>query len=322
MLKVAMAGKWHVHAEGYARDFNAQSDSRVTAVWDDDVRRGSAWAAEIGAAFFESYDEMLEKGDFDAVCVTSATSMHKELMLKAAARKKHIFTEKVMCLTAADCDEVIRAINGSGVVFTISFPHRCFAQNLYIKQAIESGMLGKITLFRTRNCHAGALQGWLPDYWFDPDTTGGGAMMDLGAHPMYLANWMLGKPVSVVSSFKRVTGREVDDDAVSVLTFENGASAIVETSLVAPFTPQICEVYGTKGVILREDKKLRVKTNDAEGWIEPELPEDMPSPLRQFTDSVLYGAPVRFGTKEARTLTLMMEKAYEAEREGRRVEIP
>ena len=108
----------------------------------------------------------------------------------------------------------------------------------------------------------------------------------------------------------------MDDDALSVIEFENGARALVETSLIAPYNPQIMEIYGTKGIILCHDGKLRMRTEKTKDWVEPQLPENMPSPLRQFTDSVLYGKPVLYGLKEARELTLMMQCAYQAEASG------
>lgn len=326
MLNVAIAGVWHVHAAGYAKDFNAQPDSRVVCVWDSDAARGRAFAEGLGVPFFEDYDEMLQKGGADAVCVCCETSLHKDVIIKAAQAGKHIFTEKVMCLSTQDCDAAAVEVAKSGVTFTISFPHRCMPQNLFIKQAIENGMLGNVTLFRVRNCHNGALAGWLPEYWYDPETTGGGAMMDLGAHPMYLSAWLLGEPWSVQSCFRHITARKVEDDALSVIRFQSGAVAIAETSLVSPFTPQLCEVYGTKGVILAEDGHVRVKldalkSNAPGGWIEPELPKALPSPLRQFLDSALYQKPVRFGLPEARELTRLMEGAYAAHNEGREVRL-
>ena len=153
------------------------------------------------------YDELLARPDVDAVLIDTPTNMHKEVMIKAAKAHKHIFTEKCMCLNVADCDEVIKAVEEAGVIFTISFPQRCSGRNLFIKQCIEDGTLGDVTVMRVRNCHNGALAGWLPDYWYDPETTGGGAMMDLGAHPMYLARWLLGKPTRIQSISRRIPSR-------------------------------------------------------------------------------------------------------------------
>lgn len=324
MLNVAMIGKWHVHAEGYAREINESGNAKVTCVWDDDTARGTEWAKRLNVPFVADYDELLKRPDVDAVAICTPTNMHKEVMIKAANAKKHIFTEKVMCLTTKECDEVTEAVEKNGVVFTISFPHRGFAANLFIKKMIESGELGEITLFRVRNCHNGSLANWLPEYWYDPETTGGGAMMDLGAHPMYLSRWFLGKPVSIQSAFSNHTNRTVEDDAISMIRFENGALAVAETSLVSPFTPRICEVYGTRGVILCEDDRVRVRTNNLEsaengGWIVPKLPNAQPDPIHQWVDSCVNGAPVQYGVKEGRELTELMEGAYRAYREKKEI---
>ncbi len=322
MLNVAMISKWHVHAGGYAEFINRQPDARVSCVWDEIPARGEAWAKELGVPFVADYSELLKREDVDAVAIDTPTNMHKEIMIQAANAGKHIFTEKVMCLTMADCDEVIAAVERNHVKFCISFPQRCSGRNLFIKQAIESGALGEITLLRVRNCHNGALAGWLPDYWYDPETTGGGAMMDLGAHPMYLARWMLGKPARIQSMFNDRTGHPVEDNSVSTIEFENKAIAICETSLVSPMTPAIFEVYGTKGVIMAVDGDIRIKTEESNrfvegGWVTPKLPEDHPQPLRQWIDGILYGKEIEFGLTEGRELTELMEKAYIAHNEKR-----
>ena len=192
MLKVAMLSKWHVHAPEYARRLSEMDDVQLTCVWDEIPERGQAWAKELGTAFEPDLDKLLARDDVDAVCIDTPTNMHKDIMIKAAKAGKHIYTEKVMCLNVKDCDEVIKAVEENHVVFTISLPQRAWPKFLFIKQAIESGVIGDVTVLRCRNCHDGALAGWLPDYWYDPETTGGGAMMDLGAHPMYLSAWMLG----------------------------------------------------------------------------------------------------------------------------------
>ena len=111
----------------------------------------------------------------------------------------------------------------------------------------------------------------------------------------------------------------MDDDALCVLEFENGARALVETSLVAPYNPQIMEVYGTKGSILCADGMLTMQTAQTDGRNTPVLGEELPSPLRQFTDSVLYGKPILYGLDEARTLTEMMQNAYKAYDTGSKV---
>ena len=316
MLNVAMLSKWHVHAPEYARRIAQSGRAAVTCVWDEEPARGAQWAEELGAAFEPDLDALLARGDVDAVVLCSPTSMHADLMCRAAAAGKHIFTEKCMCLTLEDCDRAAEAVRKNGVVFTISFPHRCMGRNLKIRELIESGVIGEVTLIRDRDAHDGALADWLPGYWYDPATTGGGAMMDLGAHPMYLCRWLAdSRPVRVVSVFNTRTGRAVEDNAASLIEFENGVIGVAETSLVAPMCPAELTVYGTKGVIHAEDKRLRLRTKTLQGteeggWIPVKIPEDLPHPIDQWLDSILCGKPVRFGLEEGRDLTELMVLAY------------
>ena len=324
MLNVAMISKWHVHAGGYAKFIQDQPDARVSCVWDEDAARGQKWADELGVPFVADLDAVLARPDVDAVAIDTPTNMHRDVMIKAAKAKKHIFTEKCMCLKVADCDEVIKAVEEAGVIFTISFPQRTRGRNIFIKQCIDNGTLGDVTLLRVRDSHDGATAGWLPEYWYDPETTGGGAMMDLGAHPMYLSRWMLGRPVRIQSMFNARTGHAVEDNSVCTIEFENKAIAVAETGLVSGMNPQTMEVYGTKGVIICEGDQLRLRTKDIAkyvegGWVNVKLPENEPAPLRQFIDSVLYGKPVNFGLREGRELTELMENAYIADREHREV---
>ena len=326
MLRFAMISKWHVHAAGYAKFVQAQPDATITCVWDEDPVRGKAWADELGVEFVPCYDELLKRDDVDAVLIDTPTNMHPEVMIKAANAGKHIFTEKVLALKTADADAVIEAVEKNGVKFSICFPHRCMARNLFIKNAVEEGLLGDISVLRIRNVHGGASEGWLPAYWYDPETTGGGAMMDLGAHGMYMAHWLLGNPVRIQSMFNNLVDVPVEDNAICTIEFENKAVAITETSLVSPLAPFMIEVYGTKGAIIGVGDDIKICTKDTAkigangGYVSAKLPkEGLPHPIRQFIDGVLYGKEIIFGTKEARMLTQLMENAYISHNERREV---
>lgn len=324
MIRFAMISKWHVHAAGYAKFVQQQPDASISCVWDEDAARGQAWADELGVDFVADYDALLARDDVDAILVCTPTNMHKDVMIKAANAGKHIFTEKVLALTTADADEIIAAIEKNGVKFSICYPHRCMPRNLVLKQLVDDGQLGDITVMRVRNVHDGALAKWLPDYWYDPETTGGGAMMDLGAHGMYLAHWLLGEPVRIQSMFNNLTDVPVDDNAICTIEFANKGIAITETSLVSPMAPTTLEIYGTKGVAMYSDNEVKFRNDFTSkyvegGWVTPKLPKELPHPIRQFIDGVLYGKEIVFDTKEARMLTLLMEKAYIADKERKEI---
>ena len=325
MLRVAILSGWHVHAEGYAQEFSELKDVKLTAVWDEDKKRGKYLAEKFGMEYVSDLDALLARSDVDAVSVTTPTNMHREVIIKAAKAGKHVFTEKVFAATVKEANEMRTAIKGAGVKFCISFPHRCVPHNLYAKKVADEGLLGKITFMRVRNAHNGASAGWLPPHFYDSEQCQGGAMMDLGAHPNYLAAYFLGKPARVVSVFNTTAcPAGVEDNAVSVIEFENKAVAVVETGFLTPKSANTIEIEGTGGALVIENGVLRYQTRESDGWIVPErLPEPLPPVPRRWMDAVLYGKelPAQVGIEAAVTLTALIESEYIAHREGRAVTV-
>jgi 1,5-anhydro-D-fructose reductase (1,5-anhydro-D-mannitol-forming) len=327
MLRVAMLSGWHVHAKGYANELKAMSEVQITAVWDEIPERGTAWAAELGADFEQDLDVLLKRDDVDAVVVDTPTNMHTKVIVAAAKAGKHIFTEKVMALTVKECEEIAQAVREAGVKFCISFPHRILPANLFAKKVAEEKLIGDITLLRVRNAHNGSVADWLPPHFYDEEACGGGAMMDLGAHPMYLSRWILGKPKKITSIFNTYTNRPVEDNAVSVIEFENKAIAISETGFVSTNSPFSLELYGTEGSLLIGGPENKIMLNstkvnkELQGWITPSsLPKELPSALRQWVDGITKGTEIYFGLEEGIQLTELMEGAYKSHKEGKVVE--
>lgn len=325
MLRVAMLSSWHVHAGDYARDLKAMDNVQITAVWDEIGERGRWWSENLGVDFERDLKTLLDRKDVDAVVVCGPTNMHKDHMIAAAKAGKHIFTEKVMALTVSECEEIAEAVNKSGVKFCISFPYRTFSSSLFAKQAIAQGLLGDISLVRIRNAHSGAIDAWLPSHFYNADEAGGGAMIDLGAHPMYLSRWLLGEPKSISSMFNSITGKPVDDNAVSLIEFKNKAIAIVETSFVSSHSPFTMELYGTEGVLLvgGHDDRVRIRSknySNIDGWtIVNDLPLDLPPAINQWVNAILEGGKIHFGLEEGIQLTQLMEAAYISHKEERKV---
>ena len=323
MLKVAILSSWHVHARGYARQFQERADVSLTVVWDEEVEKGQKFAAEFGVDFEPDLDKLLARGDVDAVCVNAPTNMHPEVMVKAAQAGKHIFTEKVLALTMEGALAIKDAVAKSGVKFCISYPHRTMPHNLFAKKVLDDKLLGEVTLFRVRNAHNGASGNWLPAHFYDEEQCGGGAMIDLGAHPMYLIRWLMGKPDEMASAFTAVTKHAVEDNAVSVMKYANGAIAISETGFVSGASPFMLEMYGTDGTLIINGSDVslasaKVTANDEyRGFVRPNrLPQALPDAIDQFVDAILYGKEIVFGMEDAVALTEMMVAAYKAHKQG------
>lgn len=310
MINVALVGTWHVHFGGYANAIRNNPNCKITALWDNNIESGKKAAAEYSCDFEANYDKLLARKDVDAVLVCTSTDLHKEIIRKAAIAGKHIFTEKVLCFNESDALDAAAAVRSSGVKFCISFPWRSRGDFIWMKEAVDSGLIGKVNYCRMRNAHNGASAGWLPETFFNKKTCGGGAMMDLGAHSMYFLNWILGEPVSASSAFTNVMVDSVEDNAVTVLKYENGAIGVSETAFVAQSDPSSIEIVGTKGTILSGGFMDKTCYNIGEGWVFPALPKPKPEPIEMWIDSILNDTETPYGIDDAVELTKTMEMAY------------
>ena len=323
MLNVAMLSKWHVHAEGYANQVVNTGKARITAVWDEDANRGSEWAKQLGCDFVQDLDSLLSRDDVDAVICDAPTTMHRDVMVKAALAGKHIFTEKAMAPTVAECEDIARAVEQTGVTFVISLPQRTSPVIQLARQLIKNNEFGKISLVRIRNGHDGVSAGWLPKYWFDESMAAGGALMDLGCHPMYTACYLLGKPVRIASLLTAPFGSKVDESATASIEFENGAVCTCETSFISYNTPGAVEIYGSEATLLAYGGDVRLKTKNlgkyTDEYIVPKLPKALPAPIEMFVDACLNktGSPEGFGVQDGIDLTRLLENAYISNRENR-----
>lgn len=169
-----------------------------------------------------------------------------------------------------------------------------------------------------RNVHNGSSAGWLPPHFYDPKETGGGAMMDLGAHPMYTLNWLMGEPKSIVSMFTQVTGKGVEDNAVSVIEFDGGAIGVSETGFVSGGMGYVLEVGGTEGSLMVHNDILEYSCAETEGKLVEleDLPQADPMPIDAWIDACIDGGEAPNGIDGAVALTKFMVGAYESYKTG------
>ena len=134
---------------------------------------------------------------------------------------------------------------------------------------------------------------------------------------MYLTEWLLGIPSSAKSVFtvscdtdtvKIKNTDAVEDNAVTVMEYSNGAIAINETGFVSSYSPVVLEVYGEDGYVRMENNTVLKCTKTSGGALVPVLlPQLLPSPIEQFlTQNILPGCSIA----EAKALTHMMVLAY------------
>jgi len=334
MIRLAVLSFWHVHAKDYSKQAAEHPDTEIVAVWDDLPERGRAAAQHWGGQFEASLPALLARDDIDAVIVVTPTNQHRDVLIAAARAGKHIFTEKVLASTLREATEILAAVDQAGVKLTVSLPRLNAGYTQAIQAILAAGQLGDLTEVRTRLSHNGAIStatdpsGWLPEHFYNLEQCAGGAMIDLGCHPMYLARLFLGLPESVSACYGYVTGRAVEDNAVAVLSYPNGALGIVEAGFVNRFSPFTIEAHGTEGSLLYgtpasvlQLRSTKAPSADTQWLASAELPADRPSAFHQWVDHIQQGTTATENIQSALDLTRLMEAANLSARGGQPVRL-
>lgn len=329
-ITTAVLGVAHIHTPGFIKKLNDRAaDVRVKAVYDVEPERGKKRAGELpGSDFVADFRAILADPDLQSVVICSETVQHPELVVAAANAGKHIFCEKPLGFGAADSKVMADAIKKAGVIFQTGFFARCEPKHQFIKREVAAGNLGNITRVRYSNCHQAALDGWFDTEWrwlADAKLAGGGAMLDLGAHPLDLiVNTYLpveGDVVDVAAKLGNRGGRygtEIDEYGTALLTFASGATAVIEASWVDPVLRSPIEVFGTEGQIQVIDGEVRYfskRVPGADGKTPvTDLPAQGPHAFDLFFDAI-QGKPLAVPlvtVDEAATGSTIMERIYNA----------
>ena len=332
MFRIALLSRWHVHShkpdERYLREFLELPDCKVTCVWDENYEVAKTWAEEWNVEAVADLETILSREDVDGVLVTSCATDHKKILIAAAEHKKHIFTEKVLSYTLEDAYEIRDAIVKNGVKFCISFNRLAVKQLVYAKKLLDDGTLGKPVSFRCMCGHNQGITDSLPEYWYDPEISGGGALIDLGFNSTYLARYIMGEIESVSSSFAYDTiNKKVEDTASCNVKFKNGGMGLIDATVVSPLLSVFeLAVYGTEGAYYArfggEDvAELRLAGKPSQIIAFDDIECELKSPVATWVDAVTAGASDEiYGIDAAVAMVKFMLAAYESnENDGRRV---
>ena len=97
------------------------------------------------AVFVDDLDDLLARDDIDAVTVTTATSAHHAIMLRAAQAGKHIFTEKLLAPTVTEAEEIIAEADEAGIALVVSLPRLYHGYTRAIVEQLDEERLGALT---------------------------------------------------------------------------------------------------------------------------------------------------------------------------------
>ena len=334
MFRVALISHWHGHSHSpdarYAKEFLAFPGCSIVCVWDSDEAVASDWAKEYNADYSTDLEAVIARDDVDGLIVTSKPADHMLIFSLAAKYKKHVFTEKVLSLDVQEAVAIQKLVHESGIKFAIAFTRIGIPQLAYAKEVLESGALGRPVMFRCLCGHAQGVKDTLPQYWYEPELTGGGAMIDMGFNSAYLAQYIMGDFESVSSSFSyEVLHKPVEDCASCNVRFRNGAMGLIDATFDSPCMSVFeLAVYGTKGSYYTRFGSDNIAQLNIDGKPLEEinvsgLAKKVAPPVTTWANACINGGSLDpYGIDNAVKLVRFMKAAYESYREdGKRIRI-
>lgn len=332
MSKIAFVGAAHIHTPGFIRTVANRSDIVCKYVWDHDAARAEKRAAELpDAQAVTDLNVVLDDPEIAAVVVCTETNRHAEVVLPAAAAKKHLFVEKPLGFLGEDAYQMAKAIEEAGLLFQTGYFMRGDSKILYLKQQVEAGAFGKITRVRGCNCHSGALGRWFDTEWrwmADPKISGCGGFGDLGTHALDIMLWLFGEVTQATAQLDLGTHayEGCDETGEGLLRFKSGAIGTLAAGWDDVANPVTYVISGTEGHASIIDGKLyfvskNVPGMDGSGPVRnAELPKGWPGAFDSFLDAVLgkEGAKEKLVTvQEAAYRSAVMEAMYTGSKESR-----
>ena len=191
-------------------------------------------------------DELLADPELEGVLVTTPNDAHKPVILECLDAGKAVYTDKPIAHTMEDAGEIARAAAHAGVAFAVGHSARRLGGNRVMKQWIEDGRLGNVSLAEANFSNERGLELTTDTWRWFADKSPGGAMIQLGVHHADNLQYLLG-PVAAVSSHARkfYTAAEVPDAIMSILEFESGPLGYLGTGWASPGVYQI-RLQGTE----------------------------------------------------------------------------
>lgn len=263
------------HALGFtiaARVFDLPFELDLVSV--ADVTQEGAEAARGRLGFRKAtadWRELLTDPEIDIIDITTPNLLHKEMALAAFAHGKHVYCEKPLAPTVADCAEMVAAAEKAGVVTQVGFNYLKNPLIFLASDIIESGEIGEIRSFRGIHAEDFMADESVPWGWRLDPRSGGGALADIGSHMIACMRHLVGPIRSVLAETvihipQRPVARgatatrtvEVDDVTRAFVRFESGASGSFEASWIATGRKMQhdFEIYGSKGSIVFTQERL------------------------------------------------------------------
>jgi len=280
-----------------------------------------------GCRAYADLDELCADPGVEAVWVAGPNDRHVEHTERCLAAGKHVLLEKPMATTLAGAEQLLELSRVTEPKLTVGFQHRFRPAHRWLRDAVQSGLLGDIGLLRIHRFWPFPYFPEMPD---DPATSwrsslehsGGWALNDIGSHLIDLAQWLIDVPARLVfARTANVKFRQAGAEDTALLVLEAGSDATltIETSNAMPSFPGTIEIHGTAGWVRAEGTfdgggTILTHAGDRHAFADITTAEVYDQALADFLDAV-HGLPAIGATpRQAADTVAIVEAAVRGHR--------
>lgn len=253
-------------AQTYAQAFE-NCAGQLTAVADVRPDAAKALAERFGCPAFIDYRDMADHSpDLEAVIVCTPPATHEEICTFFADRGKHILCEKPFALDTPSARRMVEAAERNDVVITMASKFRYVDDVIRARSIMASGILGEIILFE--NAFTSRVD--MSHRWnSNPLLSGGGVLIDNGAHSVDLMRYFLGPLADVqVIEGKRVQGLPVEDTVRVFVRSQGGVMGSIDLSWsLNKELDNYLNIYGSQGTVCVGWKESKYRQASSRDWV-------------------------------------------------------
>ena len=304
----------------------AVAGAEVLAVASRDQAKATAFAQEHGIPMaLGGYQTLLDTAEIDAVYISLPNTMHAEWTIRAAEAGKHIFCEKPLAVTAAECRRMVDACQAAGVLLFEAFVFYHHPQNRRIRQILDAGEIGSL-----RHIDAGVT------FTINDRTNirmikdlGGGSIYDGGVYPITYSRFIAGTdPISVQAIMRFDEASGVDIWASLLMEYPDGVTSTVYCGFEGAGGPH-ARITGQSGMIVipspyHPGAKSRFDITAGQQTRTEQFDTGLPpfGPAIEFFQQCIHGeeTPAYMADLASGTLRVV-EAAFESAKTGHRVDL-
>jgi len=251
MIRIGLIGAGSIamkHAEAVRKNRKAT----LSAVYSTN----KLFAKNLNVKTYTSFSDFLDA--VDAVIIANRNNEHVDYALKSILAGKHVLIEKPLAASLEDAERLLKI--KKNVVVRVVSQHRLDDSILKAKKLVTEGKIGKPIMasvslkWHRDQAYYDSSGGWRKS----KKIAGGGVLIQQAVHFIDILQWILGDVDSVQSKIATLNHTiNVEDTALAILNFKNGALGVVEatTNAIKPLPDKI-EIHGTKGSLIISGRKI------------------------------------------------------------------